>query len=51
MNILGDINKIGEKGFTNLSDMLLNIYNRLNGLSFAFDSETGNVDISYDDGK
>ena len=51
MNILGDINKIGEKGFTNLSDMLLNIYNRLNGLSFVFDSETGNVDISYDDGK
>lgn len=51
MNILGDINKIGEKGFTNLSDMLVDISNRLNGLSFSFDSGTGNVNISYDDGR
>ena len=42
---------IGEKGFTNLSDMLVDISNRLNGLSFSFNSETSNVEISYDDGK
>ena len=46
--IFGDSDSMGQKGFSNLVDMILDIHSRIDGLSFKYNEETGGVDVTVE---
>lgn len=48
-NLIGDKTIISNNGFTNITDMLLDVYGRIKGLVFEYNEETGDVDVHIED--
>ena len=49
--VVGDQSSLGTTGHSTLVGAIVDIYRRLNGLSFAYVADTETISVSYDDGE